>query len=247
MTSIKKIKNLKFSESKNQEEAKWVELLSRRNRLLMETDWTQLPDVKLSERSRNEWRGWRQAVRLLNRIDYESSAEFKKRLDDLERGRSFIHIEYSYIDSITDLTEGKKFLHKILVRCFEERVYSEFTPNLEEKYQEALDVVARYLTSQDAGPSNPNLEEIIEIFEGLDDSHIDYDINDYQFLKVVQRVKNYSFREIVIYILKQKHKQYNLSLQEEYNMLHYEHRIDSCSDLEDLVRAKREIEMFYGH
>lgn len=38
-------------------------LRGRRNRLLAETDWTQLPDVPLSAERRQEWASYRQALR----------------------------------------------------------------------------------------------------------------------------------------------------------------------------------------
>jgi hypothetical protein len=45
-----------------------------RNDLLKETDWTQFPDVSMTEEKRSEWATYRQALRdlMTQEIDYES-------------------------------------------------------------------------------------------------------------------------------------------------------------------------------
>jgi len=50
-------------EIQQENEYKWIEIRERRNRLLFESDWTQLPDSPLSEEKRQEWRIYRQELR----------------------------------------------------------------------------------------------------------------------------------------------------------------------------------------
>ena len=42
---------------------KWNEIREIRTQMLKECDWTQLPDVKLSEQEKETWREYRQALR----------------------------------------------------------------------------------------------------------------------------------------------------------------------------------------
>ena len=42
---------------------KWFEILAQRKDLLVETDWTMLPDVELTEEQKTEAKNYRQALR----------------------------------------------------------------------------------------------------------------------------------------------------------------------------------------
>jgi hypothetical protein len=50
-------------EIQEENEYKWIEIRNKRNRLLFECDWTQLPDSPLSEDKRLEWKTYRQELR----------------------------------------------------------------------------------------------------------------------------------------------------------------------------------------
>jgi len=50
-------------EIQEETEQKWREIREKRNRLLFESDWTQLPDSPLSEEKRLEWKTYRQELR----------------------------------------------------------------------------------------------------------------------------------------------------------------------------------------
>jgi len=41
----------------------WESLRAERNRLLAATDWTQMPDVPLTQAERDAWKAYRQALR----------------------------------------------------------------------------------------------------------------------------------------------------------------------------------------
>lgn len=45
------------------ERSKWTLIRQKRNRLLAECDWTQVPDAPLDEKRREAWRQYRQALR----------------------------------------------------------------------------------------------------------------------------------------------------------------------------------------
>ncbi len=44
-------------------ERQWTLIREERNRILIETDWTQLADAPLSEEKKNAWKIYRQALR----------------------------------------------------------------------------------------------------------------------------------------------------------------------------------------
>jgi hypothetical protein len=56
-------------EIQQENEYKWIEIRERRNRLLFECDWTQLPDSPLSEDKRLEWKTYRQELRDVTNYD----------------------------------------------------------------------------------------------------------------------------------------------------------------------------------
>ena len=51
----------------------WYEIKIERNRRLRESDWTQLPDVKLSEKDMKAWLKYRENLRKINRIYYDNN------------------------------------------------------------------------------------------------------------------------------------------------------------------------------
>lgn len=244
---IKKIKNLKYSQSKNQEEIKWVELIAKRNRLLLESDWTQLLDVKLTEESRNQWSNWRESLRQLSRMTIETTQCYKEALDELEDEKIHLIIEYSKSGAIKEFKSGKNYLHQLLVQFYNERINFKFSPNLDEKYQEALDIIAIILSKMDEPVQleSMSMDQLKGFMAGLDE--IKMNVDKFPFFELTKRMKTFTVNETILYLLDMKDQQYNFSLQEEYNMVHYEHRIESCDTVDDLLTAKREIEMNYGH
>lgn len=245
---IKKITNLVYTPSKQSENSKWSGLIAKRNRMLVETDWTQLPDVKLSYNSRAEWQLWREELRNLKRSNYTDSDKFLDKLNKLDKDRDNLLVEYTTSKPFKDVETGKKQLHTLLVQFYINRLNFEFSPNLEEKYQETLDIISIYLKSQTTidVSSFSGMDALIEYFSN-DDINIDLDTTPFPFFTLTKVVKNFSIKDTVLYILKQKQKQFNFSLQEEYNLIHYEHRIDFCNSIDDLLQAKREIELYYGY
>lgn len=61
--SIGKVYEAQESEPRLTEKSKWVLIRQKRDRLLGESDWTQIPDVPLGEKQREAWRQYRQALR----------------------------------------------------------------------------------------------------------------------------------------------------------------------------------------
>jgi len=59
------------TESEIQEElnSKWENIRNQRNLLLLESDWTQLADVSLSDEKKEEWKLYRQSLRDITNFD----------------------------------------------------------------------------------------------------------------------------------------------------------------------------------
>jgi hypothetical protein len=58
-----KIYEVTKEEPRLTEKSRWVLIRQKRNQLLAECDWTQIPDVPLDEKQREAWRKYRQALR----------------------------------------------------------------------------------------------------------------------------------------------------------------------------------------
>ncbi len=56
-------------EIQEETEQKWREIREKRNRLLFECDWTQIPDSPFSEEKREGWRAYRQELRDITNYD----------------------------------------------------------------------------------------------------------------------------------------------------------------------------------
>lgn len=55
--------NLSEEEQSQVAEAKWFEIRMKRSALLRDSDWTQLPDVELTEEEQAQWAAYRQSLR----------------------------------------------------------------------------------------------------------------------------------------------------------------------------------------
>jgi hypothetical protein len=242
--SITKIKNLKYSQSKNQEEIKWAEQLAKRNRMLAESDWTQLPDVKLSVWSKNRWANWREELRQLRRLNFETAEELKLAIESLEEDKLSLYVDYAITDSIKDPESGRRYLYQMLIKFYKEQHNSMFSPNLEEKYQETLDLLSTILADHNRDDI-ATMDELIQFVEDLDE--LEMDTEPFPFVELTMHLKNYTLHQAILYILREKKKQHVFALQEEHNLIHYENRISACLTVEEVLKAKKEIEMHYGY
>lgn len=241
--SIIKIKNLKYSQSKQQTEAKWAGLQAKRYKLLAESDWTQLPDVQLTEFTKNRWANWRMRVRYLARENFDTIDEYERELKAIEYDRTSLYVEYAELGLHRDADSSRKFLRQLLTSMYTSRVSHTFIPNLEEKYQETLDILSILYPTE---LNDMTSTQLIARLESMDE--IDIDVRHYPFVEVTLHSKGFlTLNETLVFILKQREERYNFALQEEYTLIHFGNIIDSCSKPEDFARAKIEIEMNYGH
>lgn len=241
--SIIKIKNLKYSQSKQQTEAQWAGLEAKRYKLLAESDWTQLQDVNLTEFTRNRWANWRGRLRHMDRGLAHSIELYERELKLIERDRNSLYNEYTELGVKRSLEDGQNFLRKMVLDLYRGRVAATFIPNLEEKYQETLDIISKLYP--DIELDDLTSSQVITHMKNTDE--LELDVRHYPFVEIMMHTKALTLNQTLIYILEQKQTQYNTALQEEYNLIHFENMIGSCVMPEDLHRTKIEIEMNYGH
>ena len=67
---IQKIENLNVGKTDEQEIQLWAEVLSHRNKLLSNSDWTQVSDSGLTPECAEQWRNWRKNLKAINRINF---------------------------------------------------------------------------------------------------------------------------------------------------------------------------------
>lgn len=92
---IKKITNIRFSDSKQSKHNKLIKAKARRNRLLSGSDWTQLPDSSLTVKSKIQWSYWRKCLRALNPSEL-GLEKFINEINKLEEKRENISTEYEF-------------------------------------------------------------------------------------------------------------------------------------------------------
>jgi hypothetical protein len=233
---IKKITNVRFSDSKLTVNNKKIELNSRRSRLLTETDWTQLPDIRLMSSSRRNWRFWRRRVRRLS-TQTHTLDEYKAELDKLEKERFDIPIEYEYEPQ--NLEAYREKLHSLLSDLYHKKTRGNFQPNLDLKYQEIL------FFAHSNNMYFDTIDELIEILENSDDFELD--LNLYPFIELFRENHNCGWRHAMIELLKEQREFKRTCLREELPMLHLKNCISMAQDTDVMIDVEAEILAYYGY
>lgn len=141
---MQKISNIQFSATEEQEVTLWAEILAQRNRLLINSDWTQLPDARLL--NRDEWATWRNKVRKVTKaVHTKESAKIE--LENLQLIQPKVRFQYES-DSI-NLDQRKSVYIKTLNSLFKNKFeqYLPFEMNhyvMMEKFEEAMTFIEDY-------------------------------------------------------------------------------------------------------
>lgn len=138
---MQKISNIQFSATEEQEVMLWAEILAQRNRLLINSDWTQLPDARLL--NRNEWTTWRNKVRKITKSTHTKETA-KMELDNLLLVQPKVRFQYES-DSM-NLDQRKNAYIKTLNSLFKNKFeqYLPFEMNhyvMMEKFEEAMNLM----------------------------------------------------------------------------------------------------------
>lgn len=145
-----KIGNLRTTKTPKQELDRWSELKSHRNKLLLNSDWTQARDSNLTEANIGFWADWRRELKRINRSNYASIEQAKKALDALAKQEPMVEYEdetylrnADYPDYETkSFSMKKEALSKALSKRFDAMLdkheFLEHPAIISEQYEEAL-------------------------------------------------------------------------------------------------------------
>jgi hypothetical protein len=146
---IEKIGNVTVEKTDEQERQAWAEVLSHRNKLLFNSDWTQLPDCGLTETSIAQWRSWREQLKNINQTNYSD-----RRIAEEYIGKMSQRIPFSeYItpksepsaEKCISLEEYRNRVMNYLDDTFNEKSKVSFLDNpslVDEQYKEAIDFLS---------------------------------------------------------------------------------------------------------
>lgn len=233
---IKKITNIRFSDSKFTIDNKKIELDSRRNRLLVETDWTQLPDMMLMSACRRLWKRWRRSVRNLS-TQTHTLKEYEAELDRLEKERYKLPVEYEYEPQNLELYRRK--LYATLDDLYHRKTRASFQPNLDMKYKEVLFFAHVHDVQFDT------LDELIQILEDSDDFQLHS--NYYPFIAMYRDQANRSWREAFIEVVKEQKNFESTCLLEEPYLIELRTAIAMAPTPDVMMMVEENILAHYGY
>lgn len=144
---IKRIDRIVTTTTEEKESAAWAETLSHRNKLLSNTDWTQLPDSGLTPECITAMRSWREAVKTIKRSNYPVRTIAEKHIETLTR--RLPKLQYLPLDGFApeadrydDLEEFRRQVTRYMETVFNAALSGSFLDNhilVEEQFREALD------------------------------------------------------------------------------------------------------------
>lgn len=144
----------------------WAEVLSHRNKLLANTDWTQLPDSGLTPECVERWKTWRKLLKSITRNSTGDRDLAEQNINNLSRRQPFNEFsstaELQNLHSIS-LDAFRNEVISIMDAAFNKKVTPSFLDNpslVEEQYLEALD----YLTNYDSVRSYPLIDVTAELY-----------------------------------------------------------------------------------
>lgn len=98
-----KISNIAVSSTAQKLELDWADVISRRNKLLILSDWTQLDDVGLNESTKSSWTVWRAQVRKIKKRKNATLEQVKSLLEILEKMRPDLTIDNELTTLLDDV------------------------------------------------------------------------------------------------------------------------------------------------
>ena len=145
--TIQRIDRIVTVTTEEKESAAWAETLSHRNKLLANTDWTQLPDAGLTPECVTAMRSWREAVKTIKRSTYPVRAHAERHIETLTRRLpklQYLPLEIAVpeADRYDDLEEFRTQVTRYMEVVFNATLSGSFLDNhilVEEQFREALD------------------------------------------------------------------------------------------------------------
>ena len=143
---VKRIDKVKISKTEEQTDNEWGEVFSHRNKLLLNSDWTQLPDAGLTEDCVVQFRGWRKQLKTISRVNYSNKAVASQMISSLEKKKPFVVYVDTTFDpeaaAYTTLDEYRNSVVEFMESEFNTLCNRAFLDNqflVEEQFKEAVD------------------------------------------------------------------------------------------------------------
>lgn len=190
---VKKITNIAVSSTAETLELEWGNILSRKVKLLQNSDWSQLSDVNLDDSKRQEWREWRAKLRRVKRVNNLEPVQALELINTLEKSIP----KHNIIVEITQPPISSK-------EDFENNITPQ-TKNVEKVFIEKQPIIIREELDDDKYRRN--------FYKIFDEDHTQLQ----SFLKnVINKIPNISIKDNdTLDILKEKTLTY-LTLQQKY-------------------------------
>lgn len=122
---VKKITNIAVSSTAETLELEWGSILSRKAKLLQNSDWSQLSDVNLDDSKRQEWKEWRAKLRRIKRVNNLEPIQATELINILEKSIP----KHNIIVEVTEpsINSNKEFENNIPTKNVE-KVFIEKQP-----------------------------------------------------------------------------------------------------------------------
>lgn len=147
---IQKISKVKVEKTTEQEQTVWAEILSHRNKLLLNSDWTQLADSGLTEDSASQWKDWRAMLKNINRSNFSDPKLAEQHINKLARRMPFstyapVDVEPDFSRCIS-LNDYRRRVINYMDTAFNKKCVPSFLDNpslVDEQFREAADFMAK--------------------------------------------------------------------------------------------------------
>jgi hypothetical protein len=143
---VQKISKLKTEQTPEQEQIVWAEVLSHRNKLLLNSDWTQMQDSGLTEDCINQWRTWRRQLKNINRLNLSDPKIAEIQITKLSRRppyNSYVSVNVEPdAAAVVSTVELRERTLTYLNNAFNTKAFPSFLDNpylVDEQFKEVVD------------------------------------------------------------------------------------------------------------
>lgn len=143
----KKIRNIVVSTTMTQEVNAWNQVLSHRNKLLENSDWTQLPDGGLTEVNKRLWSDWRRELKRVNKRNFGDKEVAETAIANLEKVRPRSVYEDETLLSGNPLSMEQhlgtrkdgvlRYLHRQFITALQAQTFETNFAMVDEEFEEA--------------------------------------------------------------------------------------------------------------
>ena len=226
---VDKIGRLTVSKTEQQIDAEWAEVLSVRNRLLINSDWTQLPDSNLTKECVERFKRWRRLLRRVTKSKIPEMSVAREELSKLEASTPKIEFNIDFVNNL--------YVHKDLVGL-SLREQKNYIRNL------IFNVTDKIINPDNTIDKTP--EVINERFSEAS-SYLQNTTADCPILNSIVKLTGKSIEQVVEESLQDKKQMISRMMKAiEINYI-FNNLVDEAEDVTDLMDIKNKLESSYGY